>query len=179
MSIESYLQFYPTIPQSTFVHRHACVIGKVTLGEDVSVWPKTVIRGDVNDIHIGDRTNIQDGSILHVTSPSPENPAGFPLLIGNEVTIGHRVLAHACTIGDRCLIGMGSIIMDGAVLEKDSILAAGSLVPPGKELVSGFLWMGNPVRKKRPLENKEYEYIVHLAAHYVVLKNNYLRPPRS
>ena len=162
----------PTIAETAYIDATALVSGQVVIGEESSVWPMTVIRGDVNSITIGKRTNIQDGSVLHVTHASAayttEN--GYPLLIGDDVTVGHKALLHACHIQDRVLIGMGSIIMDGVVIEADTMIGAGSLVPPGKKLRSGFLWMGSPAKKIRPLSTKEKQYLEYSALHYVRLK---------
>ncbi|MGH8282230.1 MAG: gamma carbonic anhydrase family protein [Gammaproteobacteria bacterium] len=159
--------------ERVYVHDTAQVIGQVSLGDDVSLWPFTVARGDVNSIIIGARSNIQDQSVLHVTHDGPYSPGGFSLVIGEDVTVGHKCLLHACSIGDRCLIGMGTIVMDGAVIESDVLLGAGSLVSPGKRLESGQLYRDNPARKIRPLTSKELEMLRYSAAHYVRLKNRY------
>ena len=174
MAIRPFKQWNPEIGNRVYVDPSASIIGNVTIGDDSSVWPLASIRGDMHNIHIGNRTNIQDNSSLHVTKPSEFNPAGFPLIIGNDVTIGHRVVLHACGIHDRCLIGMGSIILDGALLESDLILAAGSVVPPGRILTSGYLYMGCPVIKKRPLNDSERNLLLYSAQSYVDLKNEYL-----
>jgi carbonic anhydrase/acetyltransferase-like protein (isoleucine patch superfamily) len=133
-----------------------------------------VLRGDVNEIEIGARTNVQDGSVLHVTHDGPYSPGGRPLIVGDDVTVGHAVTLHACTVGDRCLIGMNSCILDGAVLEPDVMLAAGSLVSPGKRLESGALYRGSPARRARDLTEQELEMLRYSAAHYVRLKDKYL-----
>jgi len=151
----------------------AVVIGRVDIGEDASLWPTAVARGDVNFIRIGPRSNIQDGSVLHVTHDGPYSPGGLPLLIGEEVTVGHRVMLHACTVGDRCLLGMSSTVMDGAVLEDEVLLAAGSLVPPGKRLAAKSLYRGSPARRVRALSAEELEMLRYSAAHYVRLKERY------
>lgn len=164
----------PVAGRRVYVDPMAVVIGQVTLGDDVSLWPGTVVRGDVNEIHIGQRSNIQDGSVLHVTHDGPYSPGGLPLLIGNDVTVGHQVTLHACEIGDRCLIGMTSCIMDGAVLEDDVMLAAGSLVAPGYRLSAGSLYRGRPAKRVRDLQEDEFEMLRYLAVHYVRLKNRYL-----
>jgi carbonic anhydrase/acetyltransferase-like protein (isoleucine patch superfamily) len=164
----------PTLGDRVYVDPAAVVIGRVTLGEDASVWPMTVIRGDVNEIEIGARSNVQDGSVLHVTHDGPYSPGGRPLVVGDDVTVGHAVTLHACTVGDRCLIGMNSCILDGAVLEPDVMLAAGSLVSPGKRLESGALYRGSPARRARDLTEKELEMLRYSAAHYVRLKDRYL-----
>jgi carbonic anhydrase/acetyltransferase-like protein (isoleucine patch superfamily) len=158
----------PVIPASAYVDPAAIVIGNVTLGEQVSLWPGVVVRGDIHRIVIGARTNIQDGSLLHVTSENPHTrPGGFELVIGADVTVGHRVILHGCTIGDRVLVGMGAILLDGVVVEDDTLIGAGSLVPPGKRLESGYLWLGSPVQRARPLTEREREALRHSAAHYL------------
>ena len=132
-----------------------------------------MIRGDINKIRIGDDTNIQDGSVLHVTHQGPFSPEGAELHIGSQVTVGHKVLLHGCRIGNRCLIGMGSIVTDNAVVEDGVMVGSGSLVPPNKVLESGFLYLGNPVLKKRPLSDREIEFLDYVANHYVLLKQSY------
>ncbi len=174
MSIRALGKLQPTIAESAYVDTTALVIGDVSIGEEASLWPMAVARGDVHSITIGARSNIQDGSILHVSHDSRFHPGGFPLLIGAAVTVGHRVILHGCTIEDRCLIGMGAVIMDGALLQSGVILAAGSLVPSGKTLTGGYLWMGSPVRRIRPLEPNEIESLGYSAEHYVRLKNRYM-----
>jgi len=171
--IKPFKHHQPQLGQRVFVDDTAVVIGKVTLGDDVSVWPLTVIRGDVHTITIGRQSNVQDGSVLHVTSPKPHVPEGFPLVIGEQVTIGHKVMLHGCTIGDRCLIGMGAIVLDGAVIENDVLLGAGSLVAPGKRLTRGGLYQGIPARRVRDLSEQEIARFVDGAEHYVDLKNQY------
>jgi carbonic anhydrase/acetyltransferase-like protein (isoleucine patch superfamily) len=158
------------------VDNTALVVGRVRIGDDASLWPMAVARGDVNAIEIGARTNIQDGSVLHVTYDSHYEPGGRPLCIGDGVTVGHRVILHACTVGDYCLIGMGSVVLDGAVLQPRLMLGAGSLVSPGKELEGGFLWLGSPARKMRPLTDQELAFLEYSALHYVALKNKHLAP---
>ncbi len=164
----------PVIGRGVYVDETALVIGRVTLAEDVSLWPYVVARGDVNAIVIGARSNIQDLSVLHVTHDGPYSPGGLPLVIGEDVTVGHQCLLHACRIGDRCLIGMGSIVMDGAVLEAEVLVGAGSLVSPGKLLEAGNLYRGNPAQKVRSLTDQELEMLSYSTAHYVRLKNRYL-----
>ena len=153
----------------------ALVIGDVVIGDECSIWPMVVVRGDVNKIRIGHRTNIQDGSVLHVTHPHKSMPEGFGLQVGSNVTVGHNVILHGCTIGDDCLIGMGSTIMDGALLHPYTLIGAGSLVSPGKELEGGYLWLGAPVRKARALTGEERQWIDYSAKHYTELKNRYLK----
>ncbi len=173
--IRAFKGIRPTLDPSAYIDEAACVIGDVVIGADSSVWPNTTIRGDVNHIRIGARTNIQDNSVLHVTAPNADHPAGFPLIIGNGVTVGHGVVLHACTVEDDCLVGMGAIVLDGAILRKNVLLAAGSLVPPGKELEGGYLWVGSPVKRSRPLTEKEIQWFSHSARHYEKLKNEYLK----
>ncbi len=167
--IRTFLQWTPEIAPSAWVDEQATVIGRVTIGADSSVWPQSVIRGDIQKIEIGERTNIQDGAVLHVTHDSVYTPGGTPLIVGNDVTVGHNATLHACSIGDRCLIGMGSIVLDGAVLEPSVLLGAGALVPPGKRLQGGHLWVGSPVQKKRALSDQEMVYLEYSAQHYVKL----------
>ena len=173
MAIRNFKDKQPTIPSSSFVDHTALVLGNVQIGENCSIWPMTVIRGDVNHIQIGDNTNIQDGSVLHVTHDGPYNPGGFSLKIGNNVAVGHRVILHGCHIADSCLIGMGATIMDGAVIESQNIIGAGSLVTPNKHLESGYLWLGSPVRKIRKLTSDEIESIKYSAENYVKLKRQH------
>ena len=174
MTIRTYAAVIPSIGPGVYIDATALVIGDVRIGEESSVWPMTVIRGDVNRISIGHHTNIQDGSVLHVTHANElSGVAGSPLTIGNFVTVGHKALLHACTIGDYCLIGMGAIIMDAAVVQEKVIVGAGSLVAPGKVLESGWLYTGNPARKSRLLREDELQYPEYLARHYVELKNRH------
>ncbi|HCS06656.1 MAG TPA: gamma carbonic anhydrase family protein [Pseudomonas sp.] len=174
MSIRPFQQHTPVLGERAFVDRSAVVIGDVEIGADSSVWPLTVIRGDMHRIRIGARTSVQDGCVLHITHAGPFNPDGFPLLIGDDVTIAHKVILHGCTVGSRVLIGMGSIVMDGAVIEDDVIVGAGSLVPPGKRLDSGFLYVGSPVRPVRALTDKEKAFFTYSAGNYVKLKDQHL-----
>lgn len=128
----------------------------------------------MNKIRIGKRSNVQDGSILHVTRKSPSNPEGNPLIIGDDVTIGHKAMLHGCKIGHRVLIGMGAILLDGAIVEDDVIVGAGSLVPPNKVLQSGYLYVGSPCKQVRPLTDAERAFLPISADNYVRLKNEYL-----
>lgn len=164
----------PKLGKGVFIEPSAVLYGDIELGDDASVWPLVAARGDVNYIRIGARTNIQDGSILHVTRKSAALPNGVPLLIGEDVTIGHKVMLHACTIGNRVLVGMGCIILDGAVVEDDVMIGAGSLVPPGKRLASGYLYVGSPAKQTRALTDKEKAFLRTSADNYVVLKEEYL-----
>lgn len=164
----------PRLGARAYVDESAQVIGDVILGDDTSVWPLVTIRGDVNRVVIGARSNIQDNSVLHVTHDGPYSPGGMPLEIGDEVTVGHGVILHACQIGHRCLIGMGSIVLDKAVLEEGCFLAAGSIVPPGKRLRGGWLYRGSPAVAVRELTADETANLLYSAQHYVRVKNQYL-----
>ncbi len=177
MKIRSYQGMTPKLGARVLVDPSAVVLGDVTLGDDVSVWPLVVIRGDMHRIRVGARTSIQDGSVLHITHAGPYNPDGFPLLIGNDVTVGHQAMLHGCSIGDRVLVGMGSMIMDGAVVESEVIVGAGSLVPPGKTLQRGYLYVGRPVKQVRALTEKELSFFTYTAANYVNLKDKHLQEP--
>ena len=173
MTIRNFENHSPSIADTAFIDESAVVIGNVTIADDVSVWPLTAIRGDIHSISIGAGTNIQDGSVLHVTHDSEYSPGGFALSIGKSVTVGHKVILHACTIGDFCLVGMGSTILDGAILEDKVMLGANSLVSPGKRLEGGYLYLGSPAKKVRPLTDKEMTWLEYSACHYVELKNRY------
>lgn len=173
MTIRPFENKQPDVDTTTFVDDTALVLGDVQIGKNSSIWPLTVIRGDVNAIQIGNNTNIQDNSVLHVTHDGPYNLGGFDLIIGNNVTVGHRVTLHGCHVGDSCLIGMGATIMDGAVIEANTLIGAGSLVTPNKHLESGYLWIGSPARKVRKLTDEEIESIEYSAQHYVQLKNRH------
>ena len=172
--VQQFQGISPTIGADCYIHPAASVIGDVQLGRDVSIWPGAVLRGDVNFIRVGDNSNIQDLSTLHVTHRRPDDPEGAPLIIGANVTVGHNVVLHGCTIGDECLIGIGSIILDRAVLEARVMVGAGSLVAPGKVLQSGYLYLGRPARQVRALTAEELEHFRYSADHYVRLKNQYL-----
>ena len=173
MNIRSFQNTTPQLGNAVYVDESAVVIGDVVLGDDCSVWPQAVIRGDMHRIRIGQRTSIQDGSILHITHASSFNEAGWPLTIGDDVTIGHRTVLHGCTIGNRILIGNGAIVMDGAVIEDEVIIGANALVPPGKHLKSGFLYVGSPCKPARPLTEKEKSFFLYTTANYVKLKDQY------
>jgi carbonic anhydrase/acetyltransferase-like protein (isoleucine patch superfamily) len=172
MTIKRFAEFTPDIHNTAYVDDDAYVSGRTTIGADSSIWPMAVLRGDVNDITIGERTNVQDGSVLHVAHDNKDHGVkGFPLIIGDDVTVGHNATLHACTIGNRCLIGMGATVLDGAVIEDETIIGAGSLVTPGKTLESGFLWMGSPAKKARALTDDEKTFLLYSAKSYVALAN--------
>lgn len=174
-NIRSFQGVSPVLGEGTYVDEAATVIGDVILGDDVSIWPGTVVRGDVNYIRIGARTNVQDGSIIHVTHDGPYGkPGGFATVIGEDVTIGHAAVIHACVIEDACLIGMGATILDGATIKKNGFVGAGAVIPPGKTVESGELWLGNPAKCVRKLSEKEIEQLYYSAQHYVRLKDKYL-----
>lgn len=172
--IRSYQGVAPQLGQRVFVDRSAVVIGDVTLGDDSSVWPLAVIRGDMHRIRIGARSSVQDGAVLHITHASDYNPGGYPLEIGDDVTIGHQAMLHGCQIGNRVLIGMKSMIMDGAVVEDEVIVAAGAVVTPGKVLESGYLYVGSPAKKARAITDKERSFFTYGAGNYVRLKDKHL-----
>lgn len=163
----------PSIAADVYVHSSAVIIGDVAIGELASIWCNAVLRGDVNAIRIGARSNVQDGSVLHVSHKTPADPDGAPLVIGAGVTIGHQVILHGCTIHDHCLIGMGSIVMDKAVIESHVLLGAGSLVPEGKRLEAGHLYLGRPAKMIRALNDEELAYFEYSASHYVELARRY------
>ncbi len=172
--IRSWRGVTPSLGQRVYVDPASMVLGDVVLGDDSSVWPMTVIRGDMHRIRIGARTSVQDGSVLHITHASDFNPDGFPLTIGDDVTIGHKAVLHGCTLGNRILVGMGAIVMDGAVVEDEVIIAAGALVTPGKRLESGHVYAGNPARAMRPIKESERAFFPYTAGNYVRLKDEYL-----
>ena len=174
MGIRSFQNKVPSQGERVFVDPASTVIGEVTLGNDSSVWPGAVVRGDMHRIVIGARTSVQDNAVLHITHDSAFNPGGFPLTLGDDVTVGHQAMLHGCTVGDRVMIGMQTMIMDGAVVESDVMLAAGSLVSPGKRLASGWLYRGRPARAVRELTAKEIEFLPYVAGNYVKLKDQYL-----
>ena len=172
--IRSYRGVTPELGKRVYIDPASTVIGNVTLGDDVSVWPGAVIRGDVHWIKVGDRTNVQDNAVLHVTHADERNSDGWPLTIGDDVIIGHRAILHGCTLGNRVLVGNGAIVNDGATVKDEVIVGAGCLVPPGKTLESGFVYIGNPYRQLRPITNTERDFFRYSAANYVKLKDEYL-----
>lgn len=172
--IRSYRGIEPQFGERVYVDKSSVIVGDVHIGDDSSVWPLVAARGDVNYIRIGARTNIQDGSVLHLTRASANNPEGHPLIIGDDVTVGHHVMLHGCQLGNRILVGMSATVMDGAIVEDDVIIGAGSLVPPGKVLEQGYLYVGSPVQQKRPLNEEELAFLKVSAQNYVELKEDYL-----
>ncbi|PKG58623.1 gamma carbonic anhydrase family protein [Shewanella sp. GutDb-MelDb] len=174
-SLRSYKGTVPQLKNDVYVDEACVLVGDITLDDDSSIWPLVAARGDVNHISIGKRTNIQDGTVLHVTRKSPSLPEGQPLIIGDDVTIGHKAMLHGCKVGNRILVGMGAIILDGAILEDDVILGAGSLVPPNKVLKSGYLYVGSPAKQIRALTEAEFAFLPRSADNYVRLKNEYLQ----
>jgi carbonic anhydrase/acetyltransferase-like protein (isoleucine patch superfamily) len=172
--LRPYRNLYPQVGEKVMVDATSVVIGDVRIADDVGIWPLVVIRGDVNYVEIGARSNIQDGSVLHVTHKSSYNPEGNPLIIGEDVTVGHKVMLHGCIIGNRVLVGMGSILLDGAVIEDDVMIGAGSLVPQNKRLESGYLYLGSPVKQIRPLKEEEIAGLKYSANNYVKWKDEYL-----
>ena len=167
MTIRAYLNHVPQLGERVYVDEAAVVIGKVNLADEVSIWCGAVVRGDVNTIQIGKRSNVQDGSVLHVTGGSANHPAGSPLIIGEDVTIGHHVTLHGCIIGNRVLVGMGAIVLDDVVSEDEVMIGAGSLVPPRKRLQSGLMYMGSPAKAVRELTEAEKAFLRQSAQNYV------------
>jgi carbonic anhydrase/acetyltransferase-like protein (isoleucine patch superfamily) len=174
LNLRPFKNIHPSLGTNIYIDESAVLVGDISIANDVSIWPLVAARGDVNTISIGARTNIQDGTVLHVTRKSTGNPEGNPLVIGEDVTIGHKCMLHGCQLGNRILVGMGAIIMDGVVVEDDVFIGAGSLVPPNKVLVSGYLYVGNPVKQVRPLKKSEADFLKQSAINYVELKNDYL-----
>lgn len=174
MAIREFERIAPKLGHRVYIDPSAVIVGDVEVGDDSSIWPFVAARGDVNAIRIGARTNIQDGSVLHVTHDGPYTPGGIPLRVGDDVTVGHKAMLHACTVGNRCLIGMGAILMDGVVVEDEVFVAGGTLVPPGKRLLAGYLYRGSPAQQARPLTDAELDMLRYSAQHYVRLKDRYL-----
>ena len=174
MAIRPYKGISPTLAKGVYVDPQSVVIGDVHIGADSSIWPLCSLRGDVNLIRIGERTNIQDGSVLHGTHAHTAEPEGHATRVGSDVTVGHKVILHGCTVEDLCLIGMGAVVLDGAVIRSHVLLGAGSLVSEGKELEGGYLWLGRPAKRIRELTPEEIKWFAYSAKHYVRLKNDYL-----
>lgn len=173
MPLYAYRGIEPKIDPSAFVHPDAVIIGDVVIGPDASIWPGVVIRGDVNRIRIGARTNVQDNSTLHVTRPKPSNPHGVPLLIGDDVTIAHNVMLHACRVENCAMIGMSATLMDGVAVGAWAVVGSGSLVPPGKNIGKNQLWLGAPAKYLRDVTEEEKEGFAKTTANYIRLKEEY------
>lgn len=174
MPIRSFNAKSPRIGAHCYIDPAATLIGDVELGDHVSIWPGAVARGDVHFIRIGARSNLQDGAVVHVTHDGPYSPGGMPTIIGEDVTIGHGAVIHACTIEDGVLVGMHATVLDGAVVRKNAFIAAGAVVPPGKVVGERELWVGNPARMARTLSDVQVEQLYYSAANYVRLKDQYL-----
>ena len=172
-NIRPYLDHHPKIDATCYIDDLSVVIGEVSLAENVSVWPFAVIRGDVNYIKIGKNSNVQDHAMLHVSHKNTAKPNGSPLIIGEDVTIGHHVTLHGCTVGNRVLIGINTIVLDDVIIEDDVMIGAGSLVPPRKVLKSGYLYVGSPVKQVRPLNDDERKFWVYSAKHYIHIAEQY------
>lgn len=165
-NIRPFEDYHPEIHDTAWIDPSAVVIGNTHIGAGSSIWPNVTIRGDIDKIRIGENTNIQDNSLLHISHDSEYLPGGAPVIVGNNVTVGHMVTLHGCQVGDYCLIGMGSILLDNAQLESRVMVGAGSLVPPGKKLESGYLYLGNPAKKVRELRQTELDFFEYSAQHY-------------
>lgn len=174
MAIRIFNQIKPKIGKGVFVDASAVVTGKVTLKDNVSIWPNVSIRGDLLAITIGTNSNIQDNSVIHTTQPLTPDDKGFDTLIGDHVTVGHSAIIHGCHIGNRVLIGMGAIILDGAVIEEEVMVGAGTIVSPGKTLLSGYLYLGSPAKRIRALSEREKQQIYKNAENYIQLKNQHI-----
>ena len=173
MTLRAFENNIPQLGDGAYVDDTALVIGDVHIGADSSIWPFTVVRGDVNQIRIGARSNIQDHATIHVTHKSHYNPEGVACVVGDDVTVGHQVVLHACRIANKCLIGMGSILMDNVEIGEYTIVGAGSLVTENTVLEGGYLWIGRPARRLRALSAEEREYIVYSAQNYVRLQQRH------
>lgn len=173
-NVRTYKGTSPQLGERVMIDSTSVIIGDVNLADDVGIWPLVAIRGDVNHVTIGKRSNIQDGCVLHVTHRSEHNPEGHPLIVGEDVTVGHKAMLHGCKIGNRVLVGMGSILLDGVIVEDDVMIGAGSLISPGKRLESGYLYLGSPAKKIRSLTESEIAGLLYSANNYVAWKNDYL-----
>ena len=176
MTIRSFQGIEPVIGPDTYIDEAALVVGRVTVGADSSLWPMTVARGDVHSIHIGARTNVQDGSVLHVDP-------GFPLSLGRMVTIGHKVMLHGCSVGEGSLIGINSVVMNGARIGKGTLVGANTLIPEGKEIPDGVLVLGSPGKIVRELRQEERDKLLTIAHGYIERGERYRKglrelPPR-
>jgi carbonic anhydrase/acetyltransferase-like protein (isoleucine patch superfamily) len=162
------LAIKPVLGKDVYVARTAFVVGRITIGDEASIWPGVSARADVNTMRIGKRTNIQDNSVLHVDTDAP-------LDVGDDVTVGHGCILHGCTVGDRCLIGMGSVVLNGAVIGSDAMIGAGSVVKQGEVIPPGTLWMGVPAKQRRALSEAEVKAILASARHYAEFAREYLK----
>jgi carbonic anhydrase/acetyltransferase-like protein (isoleucine patch superfamily) len=167
MTVRTFKGMAPRIHPSCYVEQSAQIIGDVEIGEESSIWFNTVVRGDVNRIRIGRRTNIQDLSLIHVLKDR------HATTVGDEVTVGHHVVLHGCTVGNRVLVGMGAVLMDGVVVEDECVIAAGALLTPGTRVPSGMLAVGSPAKPRRPLTADEREWLSRSAANYVEYAASY------
>ena len=165
----------PRVDPGAFVAPGARLIGDVEIGSDASIWYNCVLRGDVNRIRVGARSNIQDGTVVHCDSPRPGHEAGYPTLIGEDVLIGHLAMVHGCILHDRAFVGLGSIVMDGCEIESDAMLAAGAMLTQGKRIPSGQLWAGRPAKYVRDLRPQDLESMHQGSAHYVELARRHAR----
>ena len=172
-NVRTFQGISPTLGNDVYIDQDATVIGKVTLGDDVSIWPKAVLRGDMERISIGNRSNIQDGAVLHTTHGS-DYYAACPLTLGNEVVVGHSAVLHGCTLGNNILVGLGAIINDRVVVEDFVMIGAGSVVPLGKTLESGYVYVGNPAQQRRAITDAERHFLSYSPQKYVNIKNDYL-----
>ena len=159
----------PRVDPTAFVAPGAVLIGDVELGPEASVWYNCVVRGDVNRVRIGARSNVQDGTVIHCDSPRPGTPEGYPTIIGADVLIGHMAMVHGCILHDRAFVGLGAIVMDGCEIESDAMLAAGAMLTPGKRIPSGQLWAGRPAKYVRDLSEADLQGMRAGVAHYVEL----------
>jgi carbonic anhydrase/acetyltransferase-like protein (isoleucine patch superfamily) len=172
-NIRKFLNFTPQIAESAFIDPSAVIIGQVTIGEKSSIWCNAVARGDVSYIKIGKNSNVQDLTMMHVTHYNPGKTEETPLIIGDNVTVGHNCCLHGCTLENNTFIGMGTTILDKAVVKENSMVGAGSLVPQGKVLESGYLYFGNPVKQIRKLTDAEIAHIQYSAEHYMNISDNH------
>ena len=170
MTLLSFEGKTPRIDPAAFVAPGACLIGDIEIGPEASVWYNCVLRGDMNRIRIGARSNVQDGSVIHVDPPRIGGPDhGYPALIGEDVLIGHMAMVHGCTLHDRAFVGLGAIVMDGCEIESDAMLAAGAMLTQGKRIPAGQLWAGRPAKYVRDLSEQDREMMRLGVAHYVAL----------
>ena len=169
MSLVTFGGTEPDVDPTAFVAPSAVLIGRVEIGAEASIWYNCVLRGDVNRIRVGARSNVQDGTVIHCDSPKPGSPGGHPTIIGEEVLIGHMAMVHGCILHDRAFVGLGAIVMDGCTIESDAMLAAGAMLTPGRRIPSGQLWAGRPAKYVRDLTAEELEGMRAGVAHYVAL----------